>query len=64
MNLAIGIRNSIVYTKSCAFEPISSPEGGDAFLFDTVGGIRTPFSEIEIQKKINKGKAEVSKFFP
>lgn len=56
MNLAVGIRNSIVYTKACAFKPISSPEGGDAFLFDTVGGIRTPLSEIEIQKKSTKEK--------
>lgn len=57
MNLAVGIRNSIVYTKSCAFEPISSPEGGDAFLFDTVGGIPTPLSEIEIQNKNQQRKS-------
>lgn len=48
MNLAVGIRNSIVYAKPCAFESISSPEVGDAFSFDTMGGLQTPFSEKEI----------------
>lgn len=56
MNLTVGIRNSIVYTKACAFEPISSCEGEDAFSFDTMEGLRTPFSEIEIQKQSTKKK--------
>lgn len=56
MKLAVGIRNSVVYTKTCEFEPISSPEGGDAFSFNTTGWLRTPFSEKEIQKKLTKEK--------
>lgn len=56
MNLVVANRNSVVYTKACAFEPISSPEVGDAFSFNTMGELRTPFSEIEIQKKLTKKK--------